>query len=85
MGSAALVVRNKNSNAVHSVDFVSFRSVTITFDALPNTTLRGTVESIVLGAGAGAGGTTFKLIIAFGETDPRLRWGMTAFLDIETE
>jgi HlyD family secretion protein len=61
------------------------RPATITFDALPNTRLRCKVESIAVKAGSGGGGTTFKVVLALEETDPRLRWGMTAFANIETE
>lgn len=60
-------------------------SVAITFDALPGVTLAGTVERIAPKSAAGAGGTTFVATIAFDETDPRLRWGMTAFCDLATE
>ena len=59
--------------------------VTLMFDALPDMQMRGTVEQIALKAGAGSGGTVYKTIITFEQTDPRLRWGMTAFADIETE
>lgn len=61
------------------------RQTQITFDALPNAKVRGTVERLALKAGAGSGGAVFKAIIAFDEADPRLRWGMTAFVDIPTE
>lgn len=59
--------------------------VSLTFDALPVVELQGTVQRIALKSGTGAGGTTYKAIITFDETDPRLRWGMTAFADIEAE
>lgn len=61
------------------------RKVALTFDALPDLQLSGTVQRIALMASAGAGGTTYKVIITFDELAPRLRWGMTAFADIETE
>jgi len=57
----------------------------LTFDALPDVQLQGTVRSVALKSSPGGGGTAFKVIITFDETDPRLRWGMTAFVDIETE
>jgi hypothetical protein len=43
------------------------------------------VQSIALKAGSGSGGTTYKAIIPFDESASRLRWGMTAFGDIQTE
>ena len=57
----------------------------LTFDALPGVTLAGTIESISPKATAGGGGTVFRVIITLDSSDPRLRWGMTAFADIETE
>jgi len=59
--------------------------VVLTFDALPEAEFPAKVERIALKAGAGGGGTTYKAIITFETQDPRLRWGMTAFADIETE
>jgi HlyD family secretion protein len=59
--------------------------VRILFDALPDVTLEGTVESIALKAGAGSGGTTYRVIISLNERHPALRWGMTAFVDIQAE
>lgn len=61
------------------------RPAQVTFDALPNVQLRGAVEQIALKAGAGSGGTVYKAIISLETLDPRLRWGMTAFVDISAE
>ena len=57
----------------------------LTFDALPDVELAGVVQSIALKASSGGGGTAYKTIISFDDRDPSLRWGMTAFADIETE
>ncbi|MBC7263437.1 MAG: efflux RND transporter periplasmic adaptor subunit [Chloroflexi bacterium] len=54
----------------------------LTFDGLPGRVLRGHVERIAPMATPGAGGTNFPTIIVLDETDPGLRWGMTAFADI---
>ena len=61
---------------------VEGRRALITFDALPEVQLTGTVQRIALKSSAGAGGTAYKTIIAFDAHEPRLRWGMTAFADI---
>ncbi len=59
------------------------QKVAVTLDALPGARFGGTVREIALKAGAGGGGTTYRVIISFDEGgDPRLRWGMTAFADI---
>lgn len=57
----------------------------LTFDALTNVTLQGTIARIALKSSQASGGTTYETIINFDEPNERLRWGMTAFADIETE
>ncbi|MFP3895658.1 MAG: HlyD family secretion protein [Anaerolineales bacterium] len=59
------------------------QSADLTFDALPDVRLEGTVQRIDLKADTTAGGITYQVIIDLDEMDPRLRWGMTAFVDIE--
>jgi multidrug efflux pump subunit AcrA (membrane-fusion protein) len=57
--------------------------VQITFDALPGKTLTGTVKRIAPMSTPGQGGVNYTVTIALGEGDPALRWGMTAFVDIQ--
>jgi HlyD family secretion protein len=59
--------------------------VDLTFDALPDEVLTGRVERIAPMATPGQTATSYRVIIEFEETDPALRWGMTAFVDIEVE
>ena len=59
--------------------------VDLTFDALPDINLMGTVREIALKADSTAGGITYRVIVTLEDTDPRLRWGMTAFVDIEVD
>jgi HlyD family secretion protein len=61
------------------------QTVDLTFDALPDVNLMGTVREIALKADSTAGGITYRATVALEETDPRLRWGMTAFVDIEVD
>ena len=56
----------------------------VTFDALPELVIGGTVVSIAPKADAGAG-VNFPVIIELDEVPTALRWGMTAFIDIELE
>ena len=68
------------------VDRVAVGSrVSIELDALPGATFGGVVERVSLKAGSGTGGTTFTAYIGLDDVDARLRWGMTAFVEIETE
>ena len=55
----------------------------ITFDALPGQTFGGTVKRIAPMSTAGQGGVNYTVIVTLDETDPTLRWGMTAFVDIQ--
>ncbi len=54
----------------------------ITFDALPEETVGGTVISIAPKASEGSG-VNYKVILEIDKVPAALRWGMTAFVDIE--
>ena len=57
----------------------------ITFDALPNEVLPGHVTRIAEMSTVGQGGTSFVLWVELDKQDPRLRWGMSAFVDIRVQ
>jgi HlyD family secretion protein len=57
--------------------------VTITFDALPDR-IEGTVASISPKAAAGSG-VNYTVVIDMTDTPDGLRWGMTAFVEVESE
>lgn len=57
-------------------------AVKVTFDALPDVVIQGVVKSIAPKASAGSG-VNYTAIIELAETPEALRWGMTAFVDIE--
>ena len=56
----------------------------VTLDALPDLELEGTVISIAPKADEGSG-VNFPVVIELDDIPPALRWGMTAFVDIELE
>jgi HlyD family secretion protein len=56
----------------------------VTFDALPDLVLEGTVVSIAPKAAEGSG-VNYPVVLELNEIPPALRWGMTAFVDIEQE
>jgi multidrug efflux pump subunit AcrA (membrane-fusion protein) len=58
--------------------------VIVTFDALPDVVVNGTVDSIAPKASAGSG-VNYTVIILLDEIPEQLRWDMTAFVDIQVE
>lgn len=58
------------------------QEVELTFDALPERSIRGVVTRIGPMASLEQGGTNYTVTIELEEQDPGLRWGMTAFVDI---
>jgi HlyD family secretion protein len=61
------------------------QEVDITFDALPDILLKGRVVHISPKASSEQGGVNYTTIIEFDEFDPRLRWGMTAYVNITVD
>ena len=59
------------------------QQVDVTFDALPEVVFTGEVIRISPMAASGSGGVNYTVVIAMDEIDPAVRWGMTAFVDIE--
>jgi multidrug resistance efflux pump len=57
----------------------------VTFDALPERTFVGYVTRISPMAEPGTGGVNYTVTIEVEDIDPAIRWGMTAFVDIEVE
>ncbi len=82
---STLRVETTDLDEIDIVCIAEGRDAVVTFDALPGVRLPGKVHRLALKAGAGSGGTTYKAIIELKQSDPRLRWGMTAFVDIATE
>jgi multidrug efflux pump subunit AcrA (membrane-fusion protein) len=60
------------------------KTATVSFDALPNIVVSGMVTSIAPKASEGAG-VNYTVLLDLSEIPPGLRWGMTAFVDIEVE
>ena len=59
--------------------------VSITVDALPGVTLSGKVTSITPRSAVKRGDVTYTVKVAITNPDPRLKWGMTAFVDIRAK
>ncbi|MBN1978145.1 MAG: efflux RND transporter periplasmic adaptor subunit [Anaerolineae bacterium] len=59
------------------------QEVDVTFDALPEMVFTGEVTRISPMAASESGGVNYTVVIELGDIDPAIRWGMTAFVDIE--
>lgn len=61
------------------------QEVDVSFDALQQVAFIGTVTRISPMAAQGSGGVNYTVVIELDEIDPVVRWGMTAFVDIDVE
>jgi HlyD family secretion protein len=59
--------------------------VSVTFDGLPGKTLQGRVMRIAPMSSSGQGGVNYTVIVELDQLDPALKWGMTAFTDIQVK
>jgi HlyD family secretion protein len=59
--------------------------VEVTFDALPGRTFQGTVARIAPMSSSAQGSTNYTVTVDVPQLDPGLRWGMTAFVNIQAE
>ena len=55
----------------------------VVFDALPDRVFEAYVTRISPMAAPGSGGVHYSVVLDLTELDVALRWGMTAFVDIE--
>ena len=58
--------------------------VEVTFDALPDTVFEGTVTKIAPVSNTEQGSTNYTVEVDVEDLDDSLRWGMTAFVNIDT-
>jgi len=91
-GSPALLIADLDHLQVETTDLGEMDvaqimigdTAVVTFDALPDLAIEGTVISIAPKAATGSG-VNYPVIIELSEIPAGLRWGMTAFVDIEQE
>ena len=57
--------------------------VKVTFDALPGKTINGKVVRIAPMSTPGQSAVNYVVTVSLDEIDPALRWGMTAFVDVQ--
>lgn len=79
-----LVVETTDLSEIDMAQIAVGDPASLTFDALPDVVVKATVTRIAPKAAEGAG-VNYTLTIALDEIPEGLRWGMTAFVDIEVE
>jgi multidrug efflux pump subunit AcrA (membrane-fusion protein) len=79
-----LRIETTDLNEIDAARIKAGSIVKVTFDALPDVVVTGTVASIAPKAAQGSG-VNYTAIIELAETPSALRWGMTAFVDITAE
>jgi HlyD family secretion protein len=57
--------------------------VNVTFDALPGKTISGKVTRLAPMSTPGQSAVNYIVTVALDQIDPALRWGMTAFVDVQ--
>jgi HlyD family secretion protein len=90
-GTPAIVLADLTGWQVETRDLTELKvpavrmgqAVTMQFDALPDLELRGVVESIGQMSRLSSGDVVYPAKIKLLDSDPRLRWGMTALVQFE--
>jgi len=82
---AALRVETTDLDEIDVARVAVGQKAALTFDALPEKSLAGQVVRISPMAAPGSGGVHYTVVIEMDDLDPAIRWGMTAFVDIEVE
>jgi HlyD family secretion protein len=81
---ANLQIETTDLNEIDAARVKLGDAVLITFDALPEVELRGHVTRISPKASEGSG-VNYTVVVSFDNRPEGLRWGMTAFVDIQIE
>jgi HlyD family secretion protein len=92
-GQAAVTLGDLSTLRVETTDLSEIdvarvregQPVKVTFDALTGAAFTGTVTRIAPMSTPGQSGVNYTTIVALEQIDPALRWGMTAFVDIQVE
>jgi multidrug efflux pump subunit AcrA (membrane-fusion protein) len=79
---ADLEVETTDLNEIDAARVKVGNPVVVTFDALPGVEVNGTVKSIAPKASEGSG-VNYTVVVKLDELPDLLRWGMTAFVDVE--
>lgn len=79
-----LQIETTDLNEIDVARIAQGDTATVTFDALPDVEVAARVVEIALRASAGSG-VNYTVTLELDDIPPALRWGMTAFVDIEIQ
>lgn len=80
----SLRVETTDLNEIDAARLQPGYAVIVTFDALPGVSVSGAVQSVAQKSAEGSG-LNYTVVIQLDEIPAGLRWGMTAFVDIEVQ
>lgn len=79
---AGLHVETTDLNEIDAARIQAGDSAIVTFDALPGASASGTVRRVAFKSAEGSG-VNYTVVLGLDQIPDGLRWGMTAFVDIE--
>jgi multidrug resistance efflux pump len=79
------IVKTKDLTEIDVVKLQENQPVTITLDALPDKTLKGTIQSIGQTYSENQADIVYDITVILTDTDPAMRWGMTAAVKFASE
>lgn len=79
------VVKTTDVTEIDVVKLKVGQPVTVTLDALPNVGLKGTIQSIGQSYAENQGDIVYEVTVVLTDTDPGMRWGMTAAVSFENQ
>jgi multidrug efflux pump subunit AcrA (membrane-fusion protein) len=92
-GSVAVTLADFSSWLIKTTDLTEIdvvqltvgQPVTVTLDAIPDTTFNGTIQSIGQTYAENQGDVVYEVTILLNDTHPAMRWGMTASVKFANE
>ncbi len=79
------LVKTTDLTEIDVVKLQENQPVTVTLDALPNKTLKGMIQSVGQTYGENQGDVVYDVTVLLTDTDPAMRWGMTAEVKFESQ
>jgi HlyD family secretion protein len=77
------VVKTTDVTEIDVVKLKPGQPVTVTLDAMPNVELKGTILAIGQTYSQNQGDIVYEVTVVLTDTDPAMRWGMTAAVKFE--